>query len=143
MDAAVFWSRVAVGEQDDCWLWTGAVCGKGYGVFKVRKDGRRTDVRCHRFTFLLTHGRYPGTARHTCDTPLCCNPGHIVDGTRLDNVRDRVERDRSWQKLSRKQVAELRAKYEAGTRQCNLCREYGLNDGYVSRLVRGLRRNSY
>lgn len=25
---------------------------------------------------------------HTCDNPPCCNPMHLFEGTRLDNVHD-------------------------------------------------------
>ena len=32
--------------------------------------------------------------RHTCDTPNCINPEHLVIGTDADNMQDKVDRDR-------------------------------------------------
>lgn len=33
--------------------------------------------------------------RHTCDTPLCINPDHLIPGTHRDNMQDRLERGRA------------------------------------------------
>lgn len=37
----------------------------------------------------------PGRCRHACDTPACCNPDHLADGTQADNMRDAAERGRN------------------------------------------------
>lgn len=33
--------------------------------------------------------------RHTCDNPRCINPDHLIPGTQIDNIADRVLRGRS------------------------------------------------
>jgi hypothetical protein len=77
--------------ENGCWLWTAGSGGRGYP--RVRFKGRSEGA--HRVAFYLAHGYMPTIARHTCDTPLCINPAHLVDGTPADNSRDMVERGRS------------------------------------------------
>jgi len=79
---------VKTGRADQCWLWTGAISGKGHGRFQIadqhlsRPDGtttRRTYVViAHRFGYAALHGvdallQVPLLA-HQCDNPLCQNP---------------------------------------------------------------------
>jgi hypothetical protein len=61
----------------------------------------------------------PPLVRHTCDTPLCVNADHLLDGTKADNARDMAERGRSTfgernrhAKLTWEQVHEIRASAE-------------------------------
>ena len=85
--------NVRRGEPDECWPWTGKTVVKGYGQLRVA--GRHE--MAHRFTLSLKLGRpiEPGKwALHTCDNSICCNPAHLYEGTRADNERDRVDRDR-------------------------------------------------
>lgn len=86
-----FWSKVAVAGRAECWLWKGSRRDRyGYGLFGT--------ARAHRVAFELHHGTEPARGeviRHDCDTPLCCNPMHLLGGTHLDNVQDRNERGRT------------------------------------------------
>jgi hypothetical protein len=51
-----FWSKVSPEPNTGCWIWTGAVNNKGYGVLWV--NGRM--VLAHRFAYeLATGGRHP------------------------------------------------------------------------------------
>jgi hypothetical protein len=89
-----FWSKVD--KSGACWLWTTGRTGDGYGAFYVRRDGRDYLVRAHRFSYELAHGPIPEGAvvRHSCDTPLCVNPAHLLIGTVADNNADMHERSR-------------------------------------------------
>lgn len=85
------WAKVTVGAPDECWLWTASIDGWGYGT--IGSQGQT--YRAHRVVFWLTHGHWPTpVCRHTCDTPACCNPGHLLEGSVADNNRDTVERGR-------------------------------------------------
>lgn len=89
-----FWAKVdRSGGPAACWPWRGGVSDNGYGQFD--RGGRK--VGAHRIAYEAVNGPLPRgrIARHTCDTPLCCNPAHIVAGTHLDNMADRTERGRN------------------------------------------------
>lgn len=87
-----FWSKVAVRSSEECWEWMASKYWNGYGAFFF--EGRVQGA--HAVAFKLTHGRSPvgGEVRHTCDNRVCCNPAHLLEGTRLDNARDMAERGR-------------------------------------------------
>ena len=92
-----FWSKVAViDDEDSCWEFTGSrrpVEGEEYGMFRISQQ-QKHPIGAHRVAFMLANGAMPEVGRHTCDNPPCCRPSHIIDGTHLDNMRDRSERGR-------------------------------------------------
>lgn len=85
---ARYWKKVAPdpGTPDACWLWTGAISGKGHGRFWVA-DGHV--VIAHRFGWALAHPGQPmpEVVSHRCDNPVCQNPGpgHMEASTNADN----------------------------------------------------------
>ncbi len=78
-------------DSDDCLLWPMKRDRDGYG--RVWYEGKT--VGAHRMAFLLTHGRWPSNALHSCDNPPCFNPRHIGEGTTAVNQREKAERGRS------------------------------------------------
>ena len=88
-----FWPNVDKQGPDDCWLWTGYLCSKGYGAMSV--DGGY--MSAHRFSYTLHYGVAPPThmhVMHSCDTPTCVNPAHLSVGTCKDNVQDMMNKGR-------------------------------------------------
>lgn len=87
-----FWSKVQIGEPDECWPWTASKGFRNYGKFKLCD----TYVNAHRIAYWLDRGVYPNdiVIRHTCDNPICCNPSHLIGGTQTDNIRDKTTRNR-------------------------------------------------
>lgn len=104
-----FWRKVDWSAGPDaCWPWLGNRGDKGYG--RLRADGAAHYA--HRLSLSLALGRplAPGMqALHHCDNPPCVNPMHLYEGTRDDNRRDAVERDRMQRgQLTCEQVAFIR-----------------------------------
>ena len=99
---ARYWSHIKTGRADECWLWTGAISGKGHGRFQIaaeqlpQPDGsirRRTYVViAHRFGYAALHGvdallDVPLLA-HQCDNPLCQNPRCWRESNHRANAQD-------------------------------------------------------
>jgi hypothetical protein len=131
------WCRVDRGNPDACWEWGGyrQRNGVGYGVMMWK--GRQLLV--HRVAFFLAYGHWPNICRHRCDNPPCCNPAHLLDGTRKDNVRDAVQRG-FWgrAKLTEEDVREIRRRYAAGgVTQRALADEFGVKSETVGNAISG------
>lgn len=133
-----FWAKVDRRDPGECWRWTGATSGNGYGYIRVQ--GR--PVKATRVAMQLD-GRDPGTvARHTCDNPICCNPAHLISGTQADNIRDMIDRGRSARpgaKLTADAVAEIRALLAAGgpTTQREVAAAFGVRQTAISYIATG------
>ena len=92
-----FWKRVA--KSDECWLWTGGLHSKGYGLFYCRPDGTTMRaVGAHRFSYELHHGPIPAgmLVCHSCDNPPCVNPAHLFLGSPKANIHDMMSKGRGW-----------------------------------------------
>lgn len=93
-----FWEKVDKSAgPDECWLWTGTTRSDGYGVMQIGTLAEPKMIRTNRLALELATGEpVPDElhACHHCDNPPCVNPAHLYAGTRLENMRDMVERRR-------------------------------------------------
>jgi hypothetical protein len=112
------------------------VCTSHYkdknGHVNIRVDGKLKFL--HRLSYENTYGEIPEglIVRHKCDEPSCFNPDHLELGTHADNVRDRVERNRSAigtsngrAKLDEEKVKEIRNNNDNTI--AGLARQYGVD----------------
>ena len=92
-----FWAKVDRCGPKDCWLWTAAKMGIGYGAVW---DGKIL-TGAHRVSWRLHNGTIPKSKfiLHKCDVPACVNPAHLYIGTPLDNMLDKVARGRDHNKI--------------------------------------------
>lgn len=86
-------------DESGCWLWIGGTRLNSKGVPYPRHwtDDKKS-IGAHRFSFELERGAIPKGMYvcHKCDTPLCVNPDHLFVGTHHDNMRDMVQKKRSF-----------------------------------------------
>ena len=133
-------------DPSGCMVWTGQLDRDGYGVLRV---GRRM-MRVARVVFLGAGRPLPKghVVRHTCDTPACANPAHLVAGTQLANVQDMDRRGRrvnapargtkqGLAKLTDEVVRSARAAHRQGQSAAALAREHGVGHATMLDVVRG------
>jgi hypothetical protein len=122
-----FWNKVDKKGLGECWLWKGSCYKNGYGT--IRRDGKVASA--HRTSYDLHH---PLTSPisdikldvcHKCDNVKCINPNHLFLGTRSDNMRDCVEKERNnhvglcgsangFSKYTEDDIKQLRADFATG-----------------------------
>lgn len=138
-----FWSFVATGGADDCWLWQGRLDPKGYGRIGFRA---KANQRAHRVMWQLTYGPVPAgqVICHRCDNPACVNPAHLFLGTQRENIADRDAKGRtaplpSRRKLTDQDVRNMRNAWWSGeVTQQELADRFGVSRGNVSKIVNGV-----
>ena len=138
-----FWSKVD--KTDDCWIWTGAGNGAGYGHFIIKLNSKWQPFKSHRLAYLLAYNEIPNGMHvlHQCDNTLCVNPEHLFLGNHADNMKDKVLRGRSNKghrsfhvcKLTWNEVREIRLQYIAGISDGALGRLYGVCHQNIDRIV--------
>lgn len=78
----LFWEKVDVRGRDECWPWTRALKGRGFGALRVNKQS----LSSHRVVYEMTHGAVPQDryVYHVCGVANCCNPRHLICGTKQE-----------------------------------------------------------
>lgn len=126
LDPAVrarFDAKVRRFDGVDCWLWTGAISGRGHGRFWIA-DGHV--VIAHRFAYaaalpLDEVDVMPPELAHQCDNPICQNPRHLAASTREENRHEWAARRHALGgplrdlRGARDRARELRDAAKAGT----------------------------
>ena len=87
---AGFWRLVKKRGLNQCWPWRGFVTDWGTPIFPVHD----TSTTAMRLVWESLHGEIPKGIRifHTCKNPLCCNPKHLLLGTRENRFWAKVRK---------------------------------------------------
>jgi len=89
-----FWSKVSIHESWECWPYKEYKDSDGYGRFHYLEG----PIGAHVYSYLLSRklDKVPEgkIIMHLCDNRCCCNPDHLICGTHLDNMRDKIKKGR-------------------------------------------------
>lgn len=132
-----FWEKIR--KTKTCWLWTTSTDTNGYGQLVIAGKA----VLAHRFSYELHKGKIPkgnwyGTScvLHTCDTPNCVNPEHLVLGTQQDNIKDRDKKGRLFCKINKRIAEKIRKLYiPRKVSQYKLGKRFGISRSTVEDIV--------
>jgi len=136
-----FWRCVIPEPNSGCWLWDGPIDRFGYGRFRL---GKRK-IRTHRLSYELHNGPIPPDryVLHSCDIPCCTNPDHLRLGSLIDNVADKVLRNRQargtmypWAKLTDEDVLCIRAAKGHRTHR-EMAAAYGVSKAVITNILNG------
>jgi len=79
--------RRVLRDEDECWIWQGAVDGRGYGNIGRSSKGESKNWIVHRLMYELVWGPIPEAhdIHHTCEKKLCLRPDHLEAVTRKEH----------------------------------------------------------
>lgn len=130
-------------DPDVCWPWTGSLGGRdGRGYITI--DGKKR--LCHRVVFEIFKGPIAEdmVIRHRCNNPICCNPTHLLIGTRGQNEDDKYDSDRAGYThdmvKEMRRFAKLGMTYQAIADEVNRRFKTTVSASGVGKVIRGDRR---
>jgi hypothetical protein len=109
----------------ECMEWQRCYNSDGYPRACINSN---VNAKVHRVVFELVHGKLEEVmvVRHVCDNPKCINPDHLVSGTVLDNVKDRVERKRTRGHVSDAEIEKVKTLRQSGKTYSKIATELGI-----------------
>ena len=136
--------RVFHKNESGCFVWDGWKDKEGYGNVSV--EGKTT--RVHRLVYARCVGELHAeeVVRHSCDNPSCINPLHLLKGTQVDNIEDKVRRNRQARHsthpgavLTCREVANIKKELAEGYRnQSALARKHKVSQSTIWCIANGI-----
>lgn len=137
--------------ESGCWLWTTSLDSYGYGNFYSYKY--KKNIRASRYSLELYKNEVAGNlfALHKCDIPACVNPDHLYIGTQVDNMQDRIKRNRvqmpfgenhHWTKLTSDDIASIKSMLGKGIKQSQIALIFSVNPCTISRISNNKQRKA-
>ena len=131
----------AVRTEHGCLLWPGPL-DNGYAIIS---DRGHKQLRVSHLSYAMRYGPLPAGAilMHTCDTPACFEPTHLVPGSHTANIADRDAKGRQARgerngqaKLTDDSVRAIRREVASGVSQSEVGRRFAITQAAVWAIVR-------
>ena len=128
-----FADRISPEPNSGCYLWMGGLSHYGYGTAHHSQIG---SIVAHRLSWILANGPIEGggCVLHRCDVRICVNPTHLFLGTRLDNNKDRDEKNRQARgekhgsaKLNQTQIRKIRRRADNNEPRKDIAKDFGVS----------------
>lgn len=139
-----FWAKVKI-DPNGCWLWQGSTKGDGNNYGQFGFCGKVSAA--HRVSYELHYGPFDKALHvlHRCDCPPCVRPDHLFLGTHLDNMLDKLNKDRvphgenaGRAKLTAVQVHEVLEDYASGLNIREVAEKFGVSKCAIGAILRGV-----
>lgn len=141
---SLFQAKIDKTQASGCWVFNGAIIGKGYRQFRNPVFARQ--ALAHRVAWIIEHGAIPVglDVLHLCNNPGCVRPDHLELGTDETNTAYKLKCGRHPRGadvynaiLSKADVLQLRAGYFPKTKHTikTLSQRYGVTEGTVRNVV--------
>lgn len=112
--------KVKIGREDGCWIYEGKAKKNGYSC--VNSGGRSGLILYgHIVVYERFNGPVPKGIRlhHTCETPLCVNPGHLTEQTAKTHANEHGLGIGPCKKCGEE---DWYMRKDTGSRQCRNCK---------------------
>jgi hypothetical protein len=136
----------------DCKIWKGKIGKTGYGWARSKYVNNTRNA--HRVVWEEINGPLPKgmCIMHLCDNRSCVNLEHLKLGTPKENKQDMIQKnrwcDRSGEKhplnkVTLKEVKQIKKLYKKGINQIELAKKFFLNQSTISRFINDKRWQKY
>jgi hypothetical protein len=126
--------RYEVSEVTGCWVWSGAVNERGYGIVGTARHGT---MRAHRVAYERLRGPIPPGLQldHLCRNRRCVSPDHLEPVTNAENSRQGARAKLNWAavRLIRRWYARERISHR------RLAAIFGVSNGTICKVLNGKR----
>lgn len=141
-----FHEKWEVSKDSECWEWTAAKMGNGYGFIKIPHT--RDHISAHRLSYSIHKEAIPAGMMvcHTCDNPGCVNPSHLFLGTAKDNLQDMKRKGRhlfgernNQSKLTDEKVRRIHCLLKEGISTAKIAAKLGVAQSTIWKIGKGHR----
>ena len=134
---------------DNCWIYTGAPSReKSYDAPRIydKHTSKQYPLARVVYTYLVKPIPKGLIVLHICDNARCWNPKHLSLGTKQDNSRDMVLKERNYapsgenssrSKLKLSQVIDIKTKLASGIGATKLAKELNINRKTIDSIKHG------
>ncbi len=137
-----FFLHVGKKQPNGCIPWIAFKDGNGYGLISI---GSHRSIVASRASYILFVGDIPNGLHvlHRCDNPSCVNPTHLFLGTNLDNIKDKISKNRQTKgslivgsKLNEDSARKIRHLYSlGGTSYMKLADQFGVTGSNIQAVI--------